>query len=54
MLMIGTPGSGKSMLASRLPGILPPMTSKEILETSMIYSIAGEIKNGALKQALLT
>ena len=49
MLMIGTPGSGKSMLASRLPGILPPMNSKEILETSMIYSVAGEIKNGILK-----
>lgn len=50
MLMIGTPGSGKSMLASRLPGILPPMSPKEILETSMVYSIAGEIKNGVLKQ----
>jgi magnesium chelatase family protein len=49
MLMMGSPGSGKSMLASRLPGLLPTMTTEEILETSMVYSIAGEIKNGMLK-----
>lgn len=48
LLMIGPPGSGKSMLASRLPGILPPMTVEEALETSMIHSIAGELKGGQI------
>ena len=48
LLMIGPPGAGKSMLASRLPSILPPLTSEEALETSMIHSIAGELKNGEI------
>lgn len=48
MLMIGPPGAGKSMLAARLPSILPPLTAAEALETSMIHSIAGELKNGEL------
>lgn len=48
MLMIGPPGSGKSMLASRLTSILPPLTAKEALETCMIHSISGELKNGEL------
>ncbi len=48
LLMIGPPGSGKSMLAARLPGILPPMTPKEALETSMIHSIAGALDGGRL------
>ena len=48
MLMIGPPGSGKTMLASRLPTIMPEMTPKEILETSIIYSIAGKLDNQAL------
>ena len=48
MLMVGPPGSGKSMLASRLPGILPPMSPEEALETSMIASLAGELLDGKL------
>ena len=48
MLMIGPPGSGKSMLASRLTTILPPLTAEEALETCIIHSVAGEIKNGEL------
>jgi magnesium chelatase family protein len=43
MLMVGPPGSGKSMLAARLPGILPPLAPREMLEVSMIASIAGEL-----------
>src|ERR1700742_5272663 len=46
--MIGPPGSGKSMLAARLPTILPTLTPAELLEVSMIASVAGEIENGAL------
>lgn len=47
MLMVGPPGSGKSMLAARLPGILPPLSPREMLEVSMIASVAGElIRNG--------
>ncbi|MBQ9540667.1 MAG: YifB family Mg chelatase-like AAA ATPase [Alphaproteobacteria bacterium] len=48
MLMVGPPGSGKTMLASRLPGILPDMTTDEVLETSVIYSIAGKLPNSGL------
>ncbi len=48
MLMIGPPGTGKSMLAARLAGILPPLNSKEILEVSMIHSVAGMISDGKL------
>lgn len=48
LLMIGPPGAGKSMLAARLPGILPPLTAEEALETSMIHSIAGEFKSGQI------
>ncbi|MFN4042215.1 MAG: ATP-binding protein, partial [Brevundimonas sp.] len=47
-LFIGPPGSGKSMMAQRLPGLLPPLTSRELLETSMIWSVAGLIERGAL------
>ena len=49
--MIGPPGSGKSMLAARLPGILPPMDSAETLEVSMIHSVAGLLSEGALTRA---
>lgn len=48
MLMIGPPGSGKSMLAQRLITILPPLSAEEALETSMIHSIAGELKDGKI------
>lgn len=48
MLMIGPPGSGKSMLASRLTSILPPLSPEEALETCIIHSIAGELKNGEI------
>ena len=49
MLMSGPPGAGKSMLASRMASILPDMTSSEILECSMVASIAGEITDGNLR-----
>ena len=48
LLMVGPPGSGKSMLAQRLPSILPPLRPKELLEVSMIASIAGELGGGKL------
>jgi len=48
LLMIGPPGAGKSMLAARLPSIMPPLTPRELLDISMIQSIAGELSNGQL------
>jgi magnesium chelatase family protein len=48
ILMIGPPGAGKSMLAARLPSILPPLNPRELLDISMIQSIAGELTGGAL------
>jgi magnesium chelatase family protein len=47
-LMVGPPGAGKSMLAARLPTILPPLSPTELLEVSMIASVAGVIDGGAL------
>ena len=48
MLMVGTPGAGKSMLAARMITILPPLTTEEALETCMIHSVAGELKDGEI------
>ncbi|MBO0664088.1 YifB family Mg chelatase-like AAA ATPase [Jiella sp. MQZ9-1] len=48
LLMVGPPGSGKSMLAQRLPSILPPLAPRELLDVSMIASIAGELTGGKL------
>jgi magnesium chelatase family protein len=48
LLMTGSPGSGKSMLAARLPSILPPLSPAELLDVSRIASVAGEIRDGAL------
>src|SRR5207245_11042105 len=48
LLMIGAPGAGKSMLAARLPSILPPLSPGGLLEVSMIGSVAGELEGGAL------
>ncbi|MBY0336029.1 MAG: YifB family Mg chelatase-like AAA ATPase [Acetobacteraceae bacterium] len=48
LLMLGPPGAGKSMLAARLPGLLPPLTPGEALELSLIHSVAGLLRGGAL------
>ncbi len=50
LMMIGTPGSGKSMLAARLPGLLPPLTPAEALETSMIHSLSGLLSEGGISR----
>lgn len=49
-LLVGTPGSGKSMLAARLPGLLPPLSAAEALETSMIHSLSGLISDGGISR----
>lgn len=51
LLMVGTPGSGKSMLAARIPGILPPLTAAEALETSMIHSLSGLLDEGGISRS---
>jgi len=50
LFLVGTPGSGKSMLAARLPGILPPLSAAEALETSMIHSLAGLLSEGGISR----
>lgn len=47
ILLVGPPGSGKSMMAKRLPGILPPLSLAEALETTKIHSVAGKLKGGS-------
>lgn len=47
VILIGPPGSGKSMMAKRLPSILPPLSLAESLETTQIHSVAGKLSNGA-------
>ncbi len=51
LLMVGPPGAGKSMLAARLPGLLPPLSARELLEVSMIHSVAGLLERGRLSRA---
>jgi len=50
LMMVGAPGSGKSMLAARLPGILPPLSPVEALETSMIHSLSGLLSEGGISR----
>src|SRR5262244_187541 len=50
LLMVGPPGAGKSMLAARLPGILPPLEPAEALELGMIQSVAGGLRSGELSR----
>jgi magnesium chelatase family protein len=51
ILLVGPPGAGKSMLAQRLPGLLPPLSSEELLEVSMLHSVAGLLERGRLTSA---
>lgn len=50
IFLVGSPGSGKSMLAGRLPTILPPMSAAEALETSIIHSMAGLLEHGGISR----
>ena len=50
LIFVGPPGSGKSMLAARIPGLLPPLTPAEALETSMIHSLSGLLDEGGISR----
>jgi len=50
LFLVGPPGAGKSMLAARMPGIMPPLSAAESLETSMIHSLAGTLEEGGILQ----
>jgi magnesium chelatase family protein len=50
LMLVGPPGAGKSMLASRMPSILPPMSAAEALETSMVLSVAGQLEGGRISK----
>ncbi len=50
LILVGAPGSGKSMLAARIPGLLPPLTPGEALETSMIHSLSGLLDEGGINR----
>ena len=51
LLMVGPPGAGKSMLAARLPGLLPPLTPRKVLAVTMLHSVAGTLPAGGLVQS---
>lgn len=51
LLMVGPPGAGKSMLAARLPGLLPPLSPQELLDVSIVHSVAGLLERGELSRA---
>ena len=51
LLLVGSPGAGKTMLAKRLPGILPPLSWSEILEVTQVYSVAGLLRQGVAGSA---
>lgn len=51
LLLVGPPGAGKSMMASRLAGLLPPLTAEEALETSMVQSLAGLLDEGGISRS---
>lgn len=50
LLLVGAPGSGKSMMAARLPGLMPELTPQEALETSMVHSLAGLLSTGGISR----
>ena len=52
LIMVGSPGSGKTMLAKRIPTILPPMTNRELIQTATIYSVVGKLDHNIAKQGV--